>query len=194
MAKIALNVNKRANNLAVRGETGTYPLSIEIYKNTIKYFSHLIELADKGNQIISCGMKECLTVVNKVGKRWLTSVLYIFNLVGINPDMEQLHSISNVDILSSIVDKLKSIFKEKFFHGIANFSKLILYSYVKEKFGEFTRLSTTNIDQRLPNSESRLIRFQLKMEDGRKLHVRNACVFYVFRTTWAMKSIIFSTV
>ena len=36
MAKIALNVHKRANNLAVRGEVGMYPLSIEIYKNMIK--------------------------------------------------------------------------------------------------------------------------------------------------------------
>ena len=31
MAKIALNVHKRTNNLAVRGEIGMYPLSIEIY-------------------------------------------------------------------------------------------------------------------------------------------------------------------
>ena len=104
--KIALNVHKRANNLAVRGEIGMYPLSIEIYKNMIKYFLYLIELAEKGNQIISCGMNECLTLVNKGGKRWLTSVLYIFNLVGINPDMEQLHLISNSNVLSSIVDKL----------------------------------------------------------------------------------------
>ena len=136
MAKIALNVHKKTNNLAVKGEIGMYPLSIEIYKNMIKYFFHLIELAEKGNQIISCGMNECLILVNKGEKCWLTSVLYIFNLVGINPDMEQLHSVSNGDALSSIVDKLKSMFKEKFFHEIANSSKLILYSYVKEEFRE----------------------------------------------------------
>ena len=35
MAKVALNVHKRANNLAVRGEIGMYPLRNEIYKNTI---------------------------------------------------------------------------------------------------------------------------------------------------------------
>ena len=62
MAKI---VHKRGNNLAVRCEIGMYPLSIEIYKNMIKYFFHLIELAEKGKQIISCGMNECLTLVNK---------------------------------------------------------------------------------------------------------------------------------
>ena len=109
MAKIALN--KRTNNLAVRGEIGMYQLSIEIYKNVIKYFFHLIELAEKGNQIISSGMDECLTSVNKREKCWLTSVLYIFNLVGKNPDMKQLHLISNSNVLSSIVDKLQSMFK-----------------------------------------------------------------------------------
>ena len=83
-----------------------HPLSIEIYKNMIKYFFHVIKLAEKGNQIISCGMNECLTFVNKGRKCWLTSVLYIFNLVGINPDMEQLHLISNSNVLSSIVDKI----------------------------------------------------------------------------------------
>ena len=56
-------------------------------------------------------MNECLTLVNKGGKCWLTSVLHIFNLVGINPDMEQLHLISNSNVLSSIVDKLQSMFK-----------------------------------------------------------------------------------
>ena len=136
MAKIALNVHKRANNLAVRGETGMYPLNIEIYKNMIKYFFHLIELAAKGNQIISCGMNECLALVDKGEKCWLTSVLYIFNLVGINPDMEQLHLISNSNVLSSIVDKLQNMFKKKFFNEIANSSKLILYNHVKEEFRE----------------------------------------------------------
>ena len=115
MTKMSLNVHKRANNLAVRlrGEIGMYPLSTEIYKNMIKYFFHLIELAEKGNQIISCGMNEFLTFVNKGGKCWLTSVLNIFNLVGIICDIEQLYSVSNGDVLSSVVDKL-STFKEKF--------------------------------------------------------------------------------
>ena len=42
-----------------------HPLSIEIYKNMIKYLFHLIEVVEKGNQITSCGMNECLTLANK---------------------------------------------------------------------------------------------------------------------------------
>ena len=80
--------------------------------------------------------------------------------------MEQLHLISNGNVLSSIIDKLQNMFKEKFFYEIANSSKLILYSHVKEEFREksiFMRLSTANIDQQLPSSEYQLIRFQWKM-------------------------------
>ena len=77
MAKIALNVHKRANNLAVRCEIGMNPLSIEIYKYMIEYFFHLIELTEEGNQINSCGMNECVTLVNKGEKCWLTSVLIL---------------------------------------------------------------------------------------------------------------------
>ena len=104
---------------------------IKIRSNTFS-----IELAEKGNQIISCGVNECLTLTNNGEKCWLTSVLCIFNLVGINPDMEKLHLISNGNVPSSIVDKLQNMFKEKFFNEIANSSKLILYSHVKEEFRE----------------------------------------------------------
>ena len=152
----------------------------------IKYFFHLIELAEKENRIISCSVNECLTSVNKGEKCWLISVLYIFNLVDINPDMEQLHSISNGDVLSSVVDKLKNMFKKSFSMKLQTPQNLSYTATSKRNLGKrsiFMRLSPTNIDQRLPNSESRLIRFQLKVEDGIKLHVRNACVLYVFQTT-----------
>ena len=38
MAKIALGVHKKSNNMAVRGELGLYPLNIDIYIRMIKYF------------------------------------------------------------------------------------------------------------------------------------------------------------
>ena len=168
MAKIALNVHQRANNLAVRGEIGMYPLSIEIYKNMIKYFFHLIELVEKGNQIISCGVNECLTLVNNEEKCWLTSVLYIFNLVGINPDMEQLHLISNSNVLSSIVDKLQNMFKEKFFNEIANSLKLILYSHVKEEFREEKYVHEVKYyDYRSAITKSRISAHTFPVESGR---------------------------
>ena len=115
-----------------------------------------------------------------------TSVLYIFNLVGINPDMEQLHLISNSNALSSIVDKLQNMFKESFSMKLQiplNLSYTTTSKRNLEKKSIFMRLSTKNIDQQLPNSESRPIHFQLKVEDGIKFYVRNPCVLYVFQMT-----------
>ena len=50
--------------------------------------------------------------------------------------MEQLRLISNNNVLSSIVDKLQNMFKEKFFNEITNSSKLIQNNHVKEEFRE----------------------------------------------------------
>ena len=38
--------------MAVRGDIGMYPLNIEIYVRIFKYFFHLLELAEQGNELI----------------------------------------------------------------------------------------------------------------------------------------------
>ena len=50
--------------------------------------------------------------------------------------IEQLHSTSNSNVLSSIVDKLQNMFEEKFFNEIANSSKLFQDHHVKDEFRE----------------------------------------------------------
>ena len=62
----------------------------------------------------------------------------------------------------------------------------------KQESTVFVRLSITNIDKRLQNlnSEPPLIHFQLKMEDGTTLHVRDMYVIYVLQTIKVMKSIV----
>ena len=78
------------------------------------------------------------------------------------------------------------MFKEKFFHEIANSSKLILHSYVKEEF----RAEKYIHEVKYYKHRSAITKFRIsantlpvESEDGIKLHVRNACVLYVFQTT-----------
>ena len=52
MAKIALGIHKKSNNMAVGGELGLYPLNIDIYKRMIKYFLHLKDLVIKRNKVV----------------------------------------------------------------------------------------------------------------------------------------------
>ena len=66
----------------------------------------------------------------------LTPVLYIFRLVGIDPDLTRFHLIEKENILSLVRNKLEDHFKEKFRKEIGNSSKLNLYISMKDDFKE----------------------------------------------------------
>ena len=113
-----------------------YPLNIVIYVRIVKYCFHLLELVEKRNGLIKLGLRECITLVSGDNKCWLTSVLYIFRLIGIDPDLTWLHLIEKESIISLVRNKLEDHFKEKFRKEIGNSSKLNLYSSMKDDFKE----------------------------------------------------------
>ena len=49
MAKISPGVHEKASNMAVRGDTGMYPLNIDIHVRIVKYRFHLFELVEQGS-------------------------------------------------------------------------------------------------------------------------------------------------
>ena len=136
MTKISLDVHKKASNMAVRGDIGMYPLNIEIYVRIVKYCFHLLELAEQGNELINLGLRECITLVSGDKKCWLTPVLYIFRIIGIDPDLTSLHLIEKDNITSLVRNKLEGHFKEKFKKEIGNSSRLTLYSSIKDGIKE----------------------------------------------------------
>ena len=99
MAKIALGVHKKSNNMAVRGELGLYPLNIDIYIRMIKYFLHLKDLVVKENKVIEDGITESINLVRNRYECWLAAVLFIFKTVGIDFDLNQLLMLENEDII-----------------------------------------------------------------------------------------------
>ena len=58
MGKIALDLHKKSPNMAVRGELGVFPLTIDIYARIVNYFFHLLELAGEGNTVIQSGVAD----------------------------------------------------------------------------------------------------------------------------------------
>ena len=99
-----------------------------------------------------------------------------------------MHLISNSNVLSSIVDKLQNMFEEKFFNEIANSSKLIPYNHVKKEFREEKYIyEVKHYKYRSAITKFRIsahtFPVELKVEDGIKLYVRNACALYVFQMT-----------
>ena len=85
-------------------------------------------MAEQGNELIKLGLRECITLV--------TPVLYIFRIIGIDPDLTRLHLIGKDNIISLLKNKLEDHFKEKFRKEIGNSSKLTLYSNMKDDFKE----------------------------------------------------------
>ena len=69
------------------------PLIIDIYARIVNYFLHLPELDGEGNTVIQSEVAECITLVNNNQTCWLTSVLYLFKIIGINlkPETGKLH-------------------------------------------------------------------------------------------------------
>ena len=133
MAKIALGVRKKSNNMAVRRELGLYPLNIDIYIRMIKYFLHLKNLVVKGNKVED-GITKSINLVRNRHECWLAAVLFIFKTVGIDFDLNQLLMLENEDIIKEVKDKCRCMFEDKFFNEIRNSSRLLIYQDPKKKF------------------------------------------------------------
>ena len=63
-------------------------------------------------------------------------MLYIFRIIGIDPDLTRLHLIEKDNIISLVRNKSEDHFKEKFRKEIGNSSRLTLYSSIKDNFKE----------------------------------------------------------
>ena len=59
-------------------------------------------------------------------------MLYIFRIIGIDPDLIRLHLIEKDNIISLVRNKLEDHFKEKFRKEIGNSSRLTLYSSISD--------------------------------------------------------------
>ena len=117
MGKIASGVHKKSPNVAVRGEHGMFNLTNDIYVRIVNCFFHLLELAGESNTVIQSGVAECITLVNNNQTCWLTSVLYLFKIIGINLKLEtgQLHMFGKNDTITAVKNILRKRFEDNFF-------------------------------------------------------------------------------
>ena len=103
--------------MEVRGDIGMYPLNTEIYVRIVKYCFHSLELAEQGNELVKLGLRECITLISGDKKCWLTPMLYIFRITGIDPDLTRLHLIEKNIIISLVRNKLRDYYKRKIQEG-----------------------------------------------------------------------------
>ena len=91
---------------------------------------------ERRNELIELGLRERITLVSSRKKCWSRPVLYIFGIIGMDPDLTQLHLIEKNNIISLVRNNLEDHFKEKFRKEIGNLSRLTLYSSMKDDFKE----------------------------------------------------------
>ena len=91
--KYILGVHKKSVNDAVLGETGRYPLYINIVTHCTKYFSRLIE-ADQSTLLFAAFQESC-TLSENNKPSWMSSIKFLFNKLKIEQHQHYLGNLFN---------------------------------------------------------------------------------------------------
>ena len=124
--KFVLQVNKYASNIAVRCESGRYPLLISIICRVLKYYLNISKR--KNNCLAKIAMQM------HMGKKgsWFEFVKYIIGILGLNINS---FSIGNlVAARASVMSKLTTLSQEIYLNQLKMSSKLKMLVSVKTKF------------------------------------------------------------
>ena len=166
--KQMLRVNSKATNLAVRGETGRYPLLIKILANMFKY---LIHIKTSKNNLLTEAYELSENLSNKGIDSWanfLKSILTFLNIkVDIKSDCKHLYR----KVLQALIIKFNSIWKERIQsnHGenIQKGNKLRTYALFKQNFNMEKYLQFGSRNQRRNLCKFRISNHKLEIEQGR---------------------------
>ena len=138
VCKMALGVDSKASNHAVKGELGRFPLHLIIYTRIFEYFLRLLTL--QNNQILNSALKINIHL-NNVGKHsWFITVKHLLHFTKLNDYTPNLPHLGYRTFPHMVKRNLfkeyqeywsKSLNKDKFDSSVAN--KLSLCSEVKNE-------------------------------------------------------------
>jgi hypothetical protein len=160
-SKFLLGVHKKAQNTAVRGELGRYPLGIDIMANCILYQQHL--LSGKTSQLLSHTFK-----VNKIlpgDKTWSHKVSKVYeNLISRNIPLHN----SQVKISRKLITgTLKDLYKTHWLDELNSQHKMRTYVKIKDKFCMEDYLISLASEHRKSLTRFRISAHNLAIERGR---------------------------
>ena len=142
-----LDVHKKSSSLAVKGELGVYPISINIYINIMKFFYHLGDLSKKGNYLISNCLYECYkdlySADSSVNKNWLKAVIYLSESNGSQlSNLTDYLELDQQKVLKNVKQNLCKIYEEYFFQAVKDSNRLSpMYNKIKSAYKEEEYLS-----------------------------------------------------
>ena len=162
--KLYLGVNKKASNVACRGELGKYPLLLTIKKNIINYLKHISQLPEDKVVKQTLNMSKDLRLNKKES--------YYSNAVNLlkkyYPNEQNIESnILNYNT-TTIVENMKKKYTEFWSHKISNSSKLTFLSKIKNEYTIEPYLSfIKNPTVRRTFTQFRISNHKLQIEYGR---------------------------
>ena len=166
VCKRFINVSFRANNYAVLGECGRFPLYIETAKRALKYWNKILHMPEH-RYVHKC--YKMLYYFDALGQQnWATSIKNILNENGFGFIWEQ-QKISNEKVfLREFEQILRDQFIQKWWETIEQSHKLVLYKGYKTSFDFEKYLDVLKISKfRHAFSTFRLSCHNLEIEIGR---------------------------
>ena len=128
-----LGVNKKSVVVGLRGETGKFPLSLNIYTQVIKYW---IRLLSTESTLLQEAHLDNVERIKKGQQCWLTPVIYILKICGTDQiDIMEICKNKHA-FLKHIKDRLKELYQEEWKSERRNKidGKLSFYWEVKRNF------------------------------------------------------------
>ena len=162
--KIYLGVNRKATNVACRGELGKFPLLITIQKNIINYTKHLLQLPEDSIAKQAFILSKNLHTNNK--ESFYANIMDMLRPFYPNEDDIETN-ITNFQT-PTIMTKIKESYIEFWKHKLNHSSKLSFYSTFKTNYSMepyLTKIKNPSI--RRTFSKFRISNHKLLIERGR---------------------------
>ena len=121
--KYVLGVHRKTINVAVMGELGRYPIIINVFYVTVKYFERLI--SNDVSNLLKGALKENGYLHEHKKKNWLSSLYFLFEYLNISKS-----SISNDKLASVAKSKLIKRYKAEWMNALSKIGTIKLENYV----------------------------------------------------------------
>ena len=157
--KFILGVNKKAVNLAVKGELGRFPIGISCLLQALKYWDHL---QSSENTLLREALSLSTTLNNEGVFSWVTFVKSLFKMINI--DVEHISQ----EAVVLLRNKLCDLYIKYWINGIDSFSKMDSYRSFKSNFIQEDYFNDiTNRAHRASYTKIRISNHRLAIERGR---------------------------
>ena len=163
--KIYLGVNKKATNIACRGELGKFPLIFNIYKRMFKYISEIYTIPNSTvvKQAVIMSKKEFLNKKPSLN----TNLWKILKTCDPSIEINQLENLSTSQI-TKFINNSKEKYTNFWRHKLKNSSKMSFLTDIKTNYElEVYLISIKNPTQRRTLTQFRTSSHTLKIERGR---------------------------